>query len=422
MIEHATDRTRAYLVGIGGSEESPAESGALLAELASLAATLDLDVVGSETIRIREISPRYYLGAGKAEEVRQRVSDLEAEVVVFDVELSPSQQRNWEKLAGCSVTDRQGVILEIFGERAQTREANLQVELALMEYQLPRLTSAWVHLSRQRGGRRGTRGEGETQLEIDRRIVLKRIATVKRELSAVRGSRATMRRQRAAVPLPTGSIVGYTNAGKSSLLQALTGSYVLVADKLFATLDPATRRLELAGGQEVLLTDTVGFIRRLPHGLIEAFKSTLEETLLATFLVHVIDASDPRAVSHARVTDDVLAEIGSREKPTILVLNKIDRAAPEAVTGLRSEFRDAVALSALTGEGLMELRDRVREVVSASFHRIRVELPLGRSDLAALIHRTGRVIEERYLDHGIAIRADVPRRTRELVKEWNSGE
>lgn len=419
MIEHDRPAERAYLVGIATRDERTTAT-ALLEELRALTETLSLQTVGQETATVRDVSPRYYLGAGKAEEIARRARDLEADVIVFDEELSPSQQRNWEELAGCSVTDRQGIILEIFADRAQTREARLQVDLARYEYLLPRLTSAWSHLSRQRGGRRGTRGEGETQLEVDRRIVQQRIASIKRDLRDVEGQRAVSRRQRTELPIPNGSIVGYTNAGKSSLLRALTGSEVVVANKLFATLDPATRRLELEGGQEVLLTDTVGFIRRLPHGLVTAFKSTLEETLLAPFLLHVIDASDAAAVEHARITREVLEEIGSRDKPTIQVLNKIDLVEAEVLNLVRLSFPDAVPVSAATGAGLERLRDEIRKIVTTAFARIDVAIPHARYDLAALIHRTGRVLEERHVDGAVTIRAEVPERTRRIVEEYNT--
>ncbi|MFP4113991.1 MAG: GTPase HflX [Spirochaetota bacterium] len=419
MIEYAGPQERAYLVGIHTHDEGT-QAGALLSELRALTETLGLETVGEESVRVREVSPRYFLGSGKAEEVAARAKDVDADVLVFDEDLSPSQQRNWERLTKRSVTDRQGIILEIFAERAQTREARLQVDLARMEYLLPRLTSAWSHLSRQRGGRRGTRGEGETQLEVDRRIVQQRIAAIKRDLRGVEGRRATSRRQRNELPMPNGSIVGYTNAGKSSLLRALTGSEVLVANKLFATLDPATRRLELDGGQEVLLTDTVGFIRRLPHGLVEAFKSTLEETLLASFLVHVIDASDPSAVDHARITGEVLHEIGSKDKPTIQVLNKVDAVSAEERRLAQLSFPDAVPTSAATGEGLDLLRDRIREIVASRFARVDVAIPHARYDLAALIHRTGRVLEERHVDGAVNITADVPERTRRMVEGFTN--
>jgi GTP-binding protein HflX len=242
---------------------------------------------------------------------------------------------------------------------------------------------------------------------------------MRRELKNVRSQRATMRRQRSTESIPAGSIVGYTNAGKSSLLFALTGREVMVADQLFSTLDPATRRLELEGGQEVLLTDTVGFIRRLPHGLVDAFKSTLEETVLADFLVHVIDASDPAAIDHARITRDVLAEIGSRDKPTIAVLNKTDVASDEARALAGAEFPDAVQVSAITGDGLDQLRAAIQTTITDQYSRITVRIPHDRYDLAALIHRTGRVIQEEYEENLIRIEADVPERTRRIVGENN---
>ena len=419
MVEHNQDENRSFLVGISGPETGSLEAQGLLDELQALVATIGLKTVGRQTVRVREIAPKYYLGTGKADELARAARDADADVIVFDEELSPAQQRNWERLTEISVTDRQGIILEIFADRAHTHEAQLQVELARMEYFLPRLTSAWSHLSRQRGGRRGTRGEGETQLEVDRRLVLKRIASLKRELSGVRSGRAVMRQQRLASTTPNGSIVGYTNAGKSSLLQALTGAQLEVANKLFATLDPATRRLELDGGQEVLLTDTVGFIRRLPHGLVEAFKSTLEETVVSDFLIHVMDASDAAIHQHAQVTKEVLGEIGSVNKPTIQVLNKGDLVKPDYLDMLRLEFPDAVGLSARTGDGLDALLDRVREVTTLSFSRIAVSLPHDRYDLAALIHRTGHVVREDYEGYGIRIDADVPERTRKMVTEFS---
>lgn len=405
-------------MGISGPEIGTQEAEALLDELQALVSTIGLETAGRLTVRVREVSPRYYLGSGKAKELAQAAHDAGADVIVFDEELSPAQQRNWEQLTRLSVTDRQGIILEIFADRAQTHEAHLQVELARMQYSLPRLTSAWSHLSRQRGGRRGTRGEGETQLEVDRRIVLKRIASLKRELASVRSGRAVMRRQRVASTTPNGSIVGYTNAGKSSLLQALTGARVEVANKLFATLDPATRRLELDGGQEVLLTDTVGFIRRLPHGLVEAFKSTLEETVISGFLIHVMDASDAAIHRHAQVTREVLGEIGSADKPTIQVLNKSDLVEPNYLEMLRLEFPEAIGVSARTGKGMDALKDRVREITTVDFSRVSVSLPHDRYDLAALIHRTGHVVSEEYEGEGIRIDADLPERTRKIVAAY----
>lgn len=417
MIEYAGTE-RAYLIGLRGPGESERHAKQMLEELKALTRSIGLAVAGSRIAAIREVSPRYYLGSGKSEEIAERAADLEADVIVFDHDLSPSQQRNWEKLSHRTVTDRQGVILEIFADRARTREAQLQVELARMVYSLPRLTSAWSHLSRQRGGRRGTRGEGETQLEVDRRAVQQRIAALKRDLSGVKDQRDTLRHQRTDLPVPMGAIVGYTNAGKSSLLHRLTGSEVLVADKLFATLDPATRRLELPGGQEVVLTDTVGFIQRLPHGLIEAFKSTLEETRVASFLLHVVDGADEAATDHARTTREVLDEIRTGDKPTITVVNKADMMSDEDRERVAIGFPDAISISAETGAGIEELLSAITSCVAEQYQRIAVELPHSRYDLAALIHRTGRIIEEHHADQCVSIRADVPARTEKLLAEY----
>jgi GTP-binding protein HflX len=415
VIEHRTDPDKAYLVAFASPDDSLEESQSYLTELTALTESLGMITVGHQVATVRDVSPRYYLGSGKAREITNSAHEAGADLLVFDADLSPGQQRNWEDLTERPVTDRHGVILEIFAARAQTREAHLQVELARLEYLLPRLTSAWSHLSRQRGGRRGTRGEGETQLEVDRRIIQQRIGSMRRELKQVRASRATMRHRRASVPVPSGSIVGYTNAGKSSLLSALSERPVKIADQLFSTLDPATRRVQLGGGQEVLLTDTVGFIRRLPHGLVDAFKSTLEETVVAQLLLHVVDASDSASLERARITNEVLREIGSADKPTIMVLNKIDLADEVCRNRALLEFPDGAPISALTGEGLDDLRESIRSVVANEYSRISVEIPHDRYDLAALIHRTGRVIEESHEESHIRIEAEVPERTRRIV-------
>ena len=332
------------------------ETEASLAELHSLVENIGFTPAAALLARIRKASPRYLVGSGKAEEIRAAAGNAEAELIVFDSELSPSQQRNWEQMTGLCVIDRQEVILEIFRDRALTREAQLQVELARMQYSLPRLTRAWTHLSRQRGGARGTRGEGKAQLEIDRRRVMTRIVKAKEELKKVRKQRATQRTRRENSALPTGCIVGYTNAGKSSLLKALSGAGVLIEDKLFATLDPTTRKVHLPDGNEILLTDTVGFISRLPHELIEAFKSTLEEAVRADFLVHVLDASSPSLSVHARTTRKILSEIGAAGKPVIHVFNKIDLCADGSVAyAAAGDYPNPVIFSAVRGTGMTEL-------------------------------------------------------------------
>jgi GTP-binding protein HflX len=348
---------RALLAALHFPADSLYEAEASLAELHSLVENIGFTPVETLLAKVRTPTPRFLAGTGKAEEIRAAAENAEVQYIIFDNNLSPTQQRNWEELSGLCVIDRQEVILEIFADRATTREAQLQVELARMQYSLPRLTRAWTHLSRQRGGARGTRGEGETQLEIDRRRVLARIVKAKAELKTVRKQRKTQRGKRERSSLKTGSIVGYTNAGKSSLLSALGGGDIYIADKLFATLDPTTRRVYLPSENgEVLLTDTVGFIRRLPHELIEAFKSTLEETVLADFLIHVLDASDPHLEDHARTTRKILGQIGAADKPVITVFNKIDLCEnTEAVRALAAAYPNPVLMSASGGEGVTEL-------------------------------------------------------------------
>src|SRR3954471_11035138 len=326
MADFLTDKPakleRAFLVGVQTSDMKDGEAAELLGELRELVENLRITVTRSTLVNLRRPNPSLLLGSGKTDEIIAEAKADGADVIVFDEALSPAQQRNWEELSGLAVIDRQEVILEIFADRAHTREAILQVALARMEYSLPRLTRAWTHLSRQRGkGAMG--GEGETQLEVDRRIVRDRIAHLKEELKKVVSQRDVQRRKRQRIPIPTCAIVGYTNAGKSTLLNSLTGAQVLAANKLFATLDPTTRQLVLRGNQKLLVTDTVGFIRRLPHGLIEAFKATLEEALVANFLIHVLDVTAPNLAAHHETTMSVLKELGADEGKRILtVFNK----------------------------------------------------------------------------------------------------
>ncbi len=412
----------AVLVTLQRPGVAPAVSEAHSSELSGLVRTMGLEVRDALIVRLVEPHPRLLLGKGKAEEITQRAKELEADCIIFDDDLAPSQQRNWEEMSGLAVIDRHEVILEIFAARAATREAALQVGLARLEYSLPRLTRAWTHLSRQRGGARGTRGEGETQLELDRRLVVRKIARLKREIELVREQRTTRRRRREGGELPTGSIVGYTNAGKSSLLNVLSGANVLVEDKLFATLDPTTRRVRLGDGNEVLLTDTVGFIRRLPHDLIVAFKATLEETLLSDFLVHVLDASSPEVQEHYATTVAVLEELGVGTKPIITVFNKIDAAGDGlSFAALRSRLSDSIELSARTGEGLEQLKGSIARLHAAGHPVVRVALPDSRHDLVALIHRTGKILATEYEDNLIRIAAQVPERTRSLLEPFLVG-
>ena len=366
---------RVFLVGIKTPDIPEREAVESLAELAALAGNLGWSTVDRLVVRLRERPhPRFYVGSGKAEEIKTKAADAKAELIIFDEALSPSQQRNFEKLADCGVMDRHEVILNIFARRALTKEAKLQVELARLQYQLPRLRHSVSGLSQQRAsaGSRSAMGAGETKLELDRRRIQDRIKRVKQALLAVSRQRSTTRAHRDRNGLPTAAVVGYTNAGKSSLLNALTGAQVLVEDKLFATLDPTTRRLRLSDGRALLVVDTVGFIRRLPHELVDAFKSTLEETTLADIIIQVHDASSPELVRHAAVTDNVLEELGAAGKPAIRVLNKID-LCPEAPPPLDSRASQelGVACSALTGAGL----DGLEAALARALDRLGIPVP-----------------------------------------------
>lgn len=393
---------RAYLVGVQTPAMAPGEGLELLTELKELVANLGVGIVGQTLVNLRSPTPATLVGSGKVDEIIGAARLLEADVIVFDDTLGPAQQRNWEKLAEIAVIDRQEVILDVFADRAQTREAVLQVALARMEYSLPRLTRAWTHLSRQRGqGKMG--GEGETQLEQDRRLVRDRITRLKHELAVVQKQRGVQRRKRQRVPVPTAAIVGYTNAGKSSLLNALTGAHVLAENKLFATLDPTTRQLVLRGNQKLLVTDTVGFIRRLPHGLVEAFKATLEEAVVADFIIHVIDVSSPSFEEHHKTTLAVLAELHADERPMLTVYNKADAAPPELMHRARLAHPDALFVSALTGEGLEQLEAHCLEHIRFAFGSAELLVPPDRYDVVARLHAVGHVQEEETLDEGIRL-------------------
>jgi GTP-binding protein HflX len=398
---------RAFLVGVQTADMPEGEGEELLAELTELVENLGLSIVRTTLVRLRSLSPALYLGKGKAEELALLAKEDKAEVIVFDSALTPGQQRNWEELAGMAVIDRQEVILEVFADRAHTREAVLQVALARMEYSLPRLTRAWTHLSRQRGkGALG--GEGETQLEQDRRVVRNRIAHLKEELAQVVRQRGVQRTRRVRVPLPTASIVGYTNAGKSSLLNALTGAHVLAENKLFATLDPTTRQLLLPGNQKLLLTDTVGFIRRLPHGLVEAFKATLEEVLVADFLIHVVDITSPHFEKHRETTLSVLAELGAGEMPIVNVFNKVDLADTVEIRAAKQAVPDALFVSARTGSGIEALKERCLELVAHGHGSVQVLIPLDRYDIVARLHALGHVQEQVHGEDGILVTGRFP--------------
>ena len=398
---------RAVLVGAYCGNASESEASSLLDELAELVNTLGIPIVARQLVHHREPHARYLMGSGKAEEVAALAKESQADVIVFDNELTPSQQRNWEKLTGMLVIDRQEVILDIFAKRAQTREARLQVDLARMEYSLPRLVRAWSHLGKQGGGI-GSKGEGESQLEQDKRKIRGQIDRLKSELEAVKRRRATQRKDRKRAPVPNAAIVGYTNAGKSSLLRALTGAEVLVEDKLFATLDTTTRKIALPNNQPLLLTDTVGFVRKLPHGLVEAFNATLEEAVMSDFLIHVLDVSQPEVMEFYETTRSVLHELGADSRRTLIVFNKIDNVSDESVLReMRSKFPEAVFISVKTGEGLQELVSRISEFVADDLLTMELQIPQSRADLIARLHRETDIRHSEYIDNDVRLRVRI---------------
>ena len=390
---------RALLIGF--REKSHHSDEDYIDELKGLVASLGIPVIASIVLTLRGIHHKWLLGSGKVEEIGQMIRDKEIDLVVFDMDLSPAQQRNLEKYWNVAVIDRPEVILDIFADRASTREAVLQVALARMQYSLPRLTRAWTHLSRQRGGARGNRGKGETQLESDRRIVLDKIAHLKRDLVKVKEQRDVRRQSRLKRPIPSVSLVGYTNSGKSSLLNALSGADVYVKNQLFATLDPTTRRIKQPGGREFLLSDTVGFVRKLPHDLINAFRSTLEEAILADVILVVADAGDGRLQEHIAVTESVLNELGAQEKQRILVLNKVDRLSEENIEALSHLYPQGLLISARKGIGLANLVDRLGKALDENRMAVRIKIPPDRWDIRSRLHQEATVLSENFSDEGL---------------------
>ena len=397
----AVRQENAFLVGISDQNEGIGAAREYLEELRELACTLGIPVCGEMIAPVRQVHPKFYVGSGKLEEIREQAAAGGAGILIFDCELGPSQQRNLEKATSMRVYDRQEVILDIFAERAQTREAVLQVELARNRYYLPRLTGAWSHLSRQQGGVVGARGAGEKQIEYDRRMVKKRIADLEEDLKSVRAHRATQRKERLRGSLVNCAIIGYTNAGKSTLLNALTGAGVLAEDKLFATLDPTTRKLTLPDKAELLLTDTVGFVRKLPHSLIEAFKSTLEEAMLADFLLLVLDVSSPHVCSHWETTLSVLNELGAADKPMLVVFNKSDlQNDPVALARIRSLAPDGIFVSGLRRTGFDALFQALSLRARRNTMVMEIAVPPLRQDLMALAHAKGKIYESEWAEDG----------------------
>src|SRR6195256_4097072 len=399
---------RAVLVGL---EQAGVANGGVpdsLDELRELANSAGAEVVETVTQKLQKPTAPYYIGKGKAELIKDSLQDRQVTSVIFDDELSPAQGRNLETLLARKVLDRTQLILDIFAQRARSREGRLQIELAQLQYLLPRLTRMWHHLSRQTGGI-GTRGPGETQLEVDRRRVQDRIARLERELEGVRKVRNVQRQGRKRHQWPVAAVVGYTNAGKSTLLNLMTGADVLAVDKLFATLDPTTRSFTLPNKQRVLLTDTVGFLRNLPHTLIESFKATLEEVSEADLLIHVVDLSHPRVDEQMAAVDSVVKELDAFGKQTLIVFNKIDLLEnPDLASIYRRRFPGGVAISAKTGQDIDQFVDALESALSAWRLRSHFRVPLSESNLIAELHRVGHVLELRYDNDYAVITAHVP--------------
>lgn len=421
--ETAEPGKKAFLIGTYGQDTTIELATEMLDELAELVDTLGLELVGRQLVRIREPLPKLLLGPGKAQELSQLADEAEADVIIFDDFLTPSQQRNWETLSGLAVIDRQEVILNIFAVHARTNEARLQIQLAQANYSLPRLKRKWAHFSRQggmgSGGAHGAKGEGEQQLELDSRLVRMQIAKLRAQLEDVTRRRTIQRARRLRKPVPVAAIVGYTNAGKSSLLNRLTGADVLAEDKLFATLDPTVRRLTLPGGQDILLADTVGFIRKLPTTLIEAFKSTLEETALADYVIEVVDATAPALEEHHRTTTETLEQIGAGKKPTLLVLNKVDRLDdPIARRRLLLRHPDALLVSAHQGDGLDELVRQLELLVSADAQETTLLIPYARQDVLGEVRDACTLLSEEYLDCGLKLVVKAPKSALHIIENW----
>jgi len=399
---------RVYLVGVELQSRTAADLGESLAELAELAATAGTQIIGQGVQKLATPAAATFIGPGKAAEFAAFCKANDVDTVIFDDELTPAQTRNLEKIFNCKIMDRTALILEIFGQRARTREGKLQIEHAQLEYLLPRLTRYWSHLSRQRGSTGSIGGEGESQLEADRRKIQERLDKISSELDVVRRQRRTQRAGRQRSHWPLASIVGYTNAGKSTLLNQLTGASVLAEDKLFATLDPTTRRLRLPTNQNVLLTDTVGFIKKLPHGLVEAFKATLEEVVQADLLVHVVDISHPRAADQIDAVNDVLMEIGAAEKPVLMVFNKLDRLTGGVSPVMRDKYPHAVGISAKTGEGMAPLLAEIGTQLRPIREFLELRVPLAEAAVIARLHAIGQVVASRYGARNARFKVRIP--------------
>ena len=421
---------KAFLVGVGVRGSRPLLSiSDSLSELALLANTAGMEVVGQASQQVAHIEPATFIGSGKVEEVRTQVEEIGAQVIIFDDELSPRHQRELETRFGeqIKLLDRSALILDIFAQHAHTREGALQVELAQYEYRLPRLTRQWTHLARQAGGGSarggiggvGLRGPGETQLEVDRREISRKITKLKQELERVRSHRTRHRQQRVRSGVPTVALVGYTNAGKSTLLNALTGADVYVADQLFATLDPTTRRLDLPSGREVLFTDTVGFIQKLPTTLIAAFRATLEEIAEADLLLHVVDINHPNVLQHIETVEDTLAEIDVPAIPRILVWNKVDtwNSAPPTLHNTDPYFSQVI-VSAKKKTGIPGLQDTVEKAIASTAYTVKLMLPYEEGDLLSYLYDHGTVAKRQDKPEGVEITVRLPSLLYKRFKEY----
>jgi GTP-binding protein HflX len=407
ILHEVTDQERAILVSV---EPDEALRPYALEELTALAQTAGAEVVSEFYQRRDRPDPAYFIGPGKAQELHAGIREADANLVIVDSELSPVQARNLEETLDCRVIDRTQLILDIFAQRAHTREGKLQVTLAQLTYLLPRLSGLYTKFERQQGGIGVRGGAGETKLETDRRKVRETISDLEAQLAEIRSTRQQQRAHRRRLPFPTAALVGYTSAGKSTLLNTLSGSQVYADPKLFATLDPTTRRVVLPDGWAILLTDTVGFIRNLPTHLIAAFRATLEETIEADFLIHVVDASHPHRDMQREAVLDVLDDLGAGDKPIITVFNKADLVTDQyALRALVTATENAVYISARTAEGISHLMGRIVETLSSLLEDVHLRIPYDRSDLVAQCYEYGRVLKADYREDGIYVEARITR-------------
>lgn len=409
LEEEKNTKVKCMLVG---------EPGNNLSELQGLTDTLGMETVKAYTLSRLEVQPAYGMGKGKAQEIVDMAHEAEADCIIFDFNIEPTKQRNWEKLSKIPCFDRQEVIIRIFAQRAQTKEAVLQVELAKLTYSLPRLAHTYGDMARQRGGSYGSKGAGETQLELDQRRVRQKIHQTKKELEEVIKTRETQRKKRESLPVPECALIGYTNAGKSSLLNSLTGADSFVENKLFATLDPLTRKLNLKDGTSILLTDTVGFISNLPHSLIDAFKSTLAEAQQADLQLIVLDASDSNIEFHYKTVCEVLKEINAEDNQRIIILNKIDKLEEDDIqlSNLKVIFPDAICISAKTKQGFEELNQAILEKLLGQKKSFLI--PISQHNLLSQIRKNGIILQEDWLENEIKIVAQVSGKALALAEPY----